>query len=180
MAARMLMKAPRIFASLAAAMLVSAGLTACTPVIKGITGVTVDADGQPLAVLAWCADRPPEVVVFFAERDSISPSPSDAPTSASWPYWPGRDYAVPRAATSPTTVRLEGFLPDPAPRPYPAFRMYGVGSNNSFTMRSVTFWLAELEGLRPGSVLITEIVENGEARRSVSMEEFAGLGKDEC
>ncbi|MDG4805475.1 hypothetical protein O7634_01705 [Micromonospora sp. WMMD1120] len=180
MAARTFTKAGRISASLAAAMLVSAGLTACTPVIKGRTGATVDAAGQPLAVLAWCADRPPGTVRFFAERDSISPSPSDVSTSADWPYWPGRDYAVPRAATSPTTVRLTGFLPDPAPRPYPAFRMYGVASDSSFTTHSVTFRLAELEDLTPGTVLITEIVENDDVRRSVSMEEFARLGKDEC
>ncbi|MET8084563.1 hypothetical protein [Micromonospora sp. NPDC005237] len=180
MAVQMLLKARRLSVLLAAAILVLAGLTACTPEIKGVTGVGVDADGQPVAVLSWCADRPPDVVMFFAERASISPSPSAVATSTSWPYWPGRRYAVPRAATSPTTVPLEGFPRDPAPSPNAAFQLFGVASDSSFTSRSVTFRLTELEDMRPGSVLITEIVGNGEVQRSVSVDEFASLGKDAC
>jgi hypothetical protein len=110
------------------------------------------ADGQPLAALAWCADRPPEVVLLLAERDPVSPAPSDVPVpSTNWPHWPGRKYAVPRDATSPTTVHLMGFPPEPAADPHAAFRLRGTASSNSFTSRSVTFRLAELAGLQPGS-----------------------------
>ncbi|MET7710768.1 hypothetical protein [Micromonospora sp. NPDC005413] len=181
MAVQMLTKMRRIVASLAAALLVLAGLTSCSPAIKGITGLTMDADGQPLAALAWCADRPPDLAVLFAESDSASPAPSAVPTpSANWPYWPGREYAVPRDATSPATVRLVGFPPEPATDPHAAFRMYGVASNSSFTSHSVTFRLAELAGLQPGSVLTTDIVNNNEVQKIVSLDEFARLGAAEC
>ncbi|WP_165435812.1 hypothetical protein [Micromonospora violae] len=58
--------------------------------------------------------------------------------------------------------------------------MYGVASDSSFTSRSMTFRLAEVESLRPGSVLITDIVDGGEEQRSVAIEEFASLGRDAC
>ncbi|MBQ0990931.1 hypothetical protein KBX08_12630 [Micromonospora sp. H61] len=180
MAVQMLLRARRIGPLLVAGVLALTGLSACTPTIKGITGVGVDADRQPVAVLSWCADRPPDVVTFFTQRASISPSPSTVATSTGWPYWPGRRYAVPRAATSPTTVRLEGFPPDPTPGRHVAFRLFGVASDNSFTSHSVTFRLAELEDMQPGSVLITDIVDNGEVQRSVSVDEFASLGQNAC
>ncbi|GIJ10957.1 hypothetical protein ACFFMR_17115 [Micromonospora andamanensis] len=170
----------RIVATLAAAFLVLTALTACTPAIEGITGLTVDADGRPLAALAWCADEPPDVIVL-ATANAVSPTPSGAPApSANWPSWPGRDYDVPRDVTSPTTVQLPGFPPDPAPDRRAAFRMYGVADNSSFTTHAVTFRLPELAGLRPGSVLITTVVRNDEVPRYVSLDEFARLGSDEC
>lgn len=181
MAVQALKRTRRTVASLAAALLVLAGLTSCTPEIKGITGLTVDADGRPLAALAWCADRPPDVVLLFTKENAGSSAPSDVPTPArNWPSWPGREYAVPRDATSPTTVPLGDFPPEPAADPYAAFRMYGVASNSSFTSHSVTFRLAELAGLAAGSVLITGIVDNVEAQKIISLDEFARLGKDEC
>ncbi|MFI1195473.1 hypothetical protein ACH4T9_19745 [Micromonospora sp. NPDC020750] len=180
MAVQMLTRTRRIVASMAAVLLVMAGLTSCTPEIKGITGLTMDADGQPLAALAWCADRPPDVVLLLAEEDSSSPDPSDVPTpSTNW-HWPERRHAVPRDATSPTTVRLVGFPPGDATDPHAAFRLFGIASNKSFASRSVTFRLAELAGLRPGSVLITDIVDNDEVQGSIPLDEFARLGRDAC
>ena len=100
----------RTIALLASAVLILVGLTSCTPETKGITGLTVDVDGRPLAVLAWCADRPPDVVRLFPVNDSTSPTPSGRATlPPNWQTWPGREYTVPATATSPTTVPLEGF-----------------------------------------------------------------------
>ncbi|MCZ7422506.1 hypothetical protein O7605_23685 [Verrucosispora sp. WMMA2121] len=82
--------------------------------------------------------------------------------------------------TSPATVQLPGFPPDPAPDRRAAFRMYGVAGNNSFTTHSVTFRLPELAGLQPGSVMITAIVNNDEVPKYVSLDEFARLGSAEC
>ncbi|MDG4782975.1 hypothetical protein O7614_25245 [Micromonospora sp. WMMD961] len=180
MTTQMLMSARRISASLIVAMLVLAGATGCTPVIKAVTGLTVDADGRPFAVLSWCADRPPGKVILLAEKRSVSPSPSGTAASQSQPSWLRQRYAVPRAATSPTAVRLEGFPPDPAPEPDEAFRMYGVADDNSFTSHAVSFRFAEVADLRPGSILITEVVDNLDEQRTVSMEEFASLAEDEC
>ncbi|WP_344920119.1 hypothetical protein [Plantactinospora mayteni] len=171
----------RIAASLTAAVLTLTGLASCTPVRKGITGLTVDANGRPLAALAWCADRPRDVVVLHAARDLVSPSPSSVPTpSANWPEWPGRKYDVPPDVTSPATVHLAGFPPEPAPDPHDSFRMYGVAGNSSFTTHSVTFRLPELSGLQPGSVLITTVESNEEVQKGISLDEFARLGRDEC
>ncbi|SCE99276.1 hypothetical protein GA0070612_2799 [Micromonospora chokoriensis] len=58
--------------------------------------------------------------------------------------------------------------------------MYGVADDNSFTSHAVTFRFAEVADLRPGSVLITEVVDSLDEQRTVSMEEFASLAKDEC
>ncbi|SFC14965.1 hypothetical protein [Micromonospora sediminimaris] len=180
MVARTRARTRRIVATLAATLLVLTALTACTPEIKGITGLTVDADGRLLAALAWCADKPPDVIVLTAAR-AVSPTPSGVPVpSANWPSWPGRDYDVPRDATSPATVQLPGFPSDPAPDRRAAFRMYGVADNSSFTTHAVTFRLPELAGLRPGSVMTTAIVSNDEVPRYVSLDEFARLGRAEC
>ncbi|MFY1576194.1 hypothetical protein ACN26Z_15035 [Verrucosispora sp. WMMD703] len=85
MVARTRARTRRIVATLAATLLMLTALTACTPEIKGIT---VDADGRPLAALAWCADKPPDVIVLATER-AVSPTPSGAPEpSANWPSWP--------------------------------------------------------------------------------------------
>ncbi|GIG90224.1 hypothetical protein Pen02_51600 [Plantactinospora endophytica] len=171
----------RIAASSTAALLILTGLTACTPEIKGVTGLTVDTDGRLLAALAWCADRPPDVVILFAERDGVSPAPSGVSASTvNWPDWPGREYDVPRGSTSPATVHLAGFPPEPVPDPHATFRTYGVAGNSSFTSVSVTFRLAELSGLEPGSILITTTEAGEEVQQEVSLDEFARLGKDAC
>ena len=167
----------RMIALLAAGLLILGGLTSCTPETKGITGLSVDADGRPLAVLAWCADRPPDVVRLFPVKDSTSPTPSDPPN---WQTWPGRDYPVPGTATSPTTVPLEGFPPESVADPDATFAMYGSAEDNSFTLHRVSFRLGELTDLAPGSVLATDIVDGEEVQESLSLDEFARRGRDEC
>ncbi|MEW2142561.1 hypothetical protein AB0869_07055 [Micromonospora vinacea] len=68
----------------------------------------------------------------------------------------------------------------PPPDAYAAFRQIGVASDNSFTSQSVTFRFIDLEDMQPGSVLITDVVGNGEEHRSVSVDEFDSLGKHLC
>ncbi|MEE3918947.1 hypothetical protein V2I01_12430 [Micromonospora sp. BRA006-A] len=77
MAARWGTRTRRAVATPAAALIVLAELTACSPEIKGVTGLTVDAHGRPHAALAWCADRPPDLVVLTSVAESASPG---APT----------------------------------------------------------------------------------------------------
>lgn len=170
-----LVRTQRIVAPLAAALLVLAGLTSCSPVRKGITGLTVDVDGRPLAVLAWCAERPPDDVTIFPVPDSVLPAPSGVATPSSiLPSSPPvkRNYAVPRKATSPTTVPLVDFPPKSATDPDTAFRMYGFAEDASFTSNSVDFRLSELAGLKPGSILITTLNNGDQVQQSVSLDEF--------
>ncbi|MEU7798143.1 hypothetical protein AB0B10_02625 [Micromonospora arborensis] len=165
-------------ALLAVAALMVGGLTGCSPERKGITGLTVDDAGRPLAAVAWCASRPPDVVVLFRAQESASPTPSVPVTLA--PAYPGRDFDVPRTATSPATVPLDGFTPESVVAPGASFTMFAVADDNSFTTHSVTFRLGELADLVPGTVLFTDIIDSGEVQQSVSVEEFARRGESEC
>ncbi|MFF0721856.1 hypothetical protein [Micromonospora sp. NPDC003816] len=179
MAVHAMTAARRATASVTAGLLVLAGLSSCTPSVKAVTGLTADTGGRPLAALAWCADRPPDVVVLRIADDLASPSPSDAPTpSANWPEW--RYHVQQRDLTSPATVELTGFPPSPGPDLGTGFRMRVLTRNNSFTSHDVSFRLPELADLKPGSVLITTIEANEEVQKTVSLDEFARLGRNAC
>jgi hypothetical protein len=171
----------RAAAALAAAVIALPVLTSCTPEIKAVTGVTVDANGRPLAALAWCADRPPTVVVLHAVEEPATLTRSN-PTDAT-PHRPFsfamRQYIVPPEVTSPATVPLAHFPPAAAASDA-TFRMYGVGHRNSFTSRRVVFQLAELDDLVPGSVIITAYTDGEMVQRTVALDEFARLGEDQC
>lgn len=87
---------------------------------------------------------------------------------------------MPRTATSPATVPLDGFPPEPVVDPDVAFTMYAVADDSSFTTHAVSFRLGELIDLAPGRVLFTEILDNEDVQQSVSVEEFARRGESEC
>ncbi|MER7461197.1 hypothetical protein [Micromonospora sp. NPDC126480] len=181
MAVQILTRMQRPAACLTTMLLILVGMAACTPATEGITGVTTDRDGRLLAALAWCADRPPDSVVLRPAEASAPPTPSgEAASPTNWPPWPRQEYAVPRDATSPTTLRLTGLSPEPPLDPHTTFELYGLPENRSFVTRPVTFRLTEVASLHAGSVLIIAIVNNDEVQRTVSMEEFARLGRDEC
>ncbi len=163
---------------LAVAAFLVGGLTGCSPERKGITGLTVDSAGRPFAAVAWCADQPPEVLLLFRNRETVSPTPS-VPAMSTLKY-PGLRFAVPRTATSPATVPLDGFPPEPAVASDVVFAMYAVADDNSFTTHRVSFRLAELIDLAPGSVLFSDIVDGEEVQQNVSLEEFARRGESEC
>ncbi|WP_262281731.1 hypothetical protein [Micromonospora sp. MA102] len=163
---------PRSTALVLVAALILAGLTACTPATEGITGITVDADGQPVAVLAWCASRPPGGIAIDDGR-------SDRPSAG--PSWPGQDFPVPPRAVSPETVPLIGFPPPEPPPGVTSFVLFAAADDNSFNTRPVRFQPSELAALRPEQVLITEILEGGMERNAVvTREELARRAADEC
>ena len=129
----------------------------------------------------WSPARGAGLVRLFPVNDSTSPTPSGPTTPPpNWQTWPGQEYAVPRTATSPTTVPLEGFPPESVADPDATFAMYGSPEDNSFTLHRVSFRLGELTDLAPGSVLATDIVDGEEVQESLSLEEFARRGRDEC
>ncbi|MCW3817786.1 hypothetical protein ONA91_25375 [Micromonospora sp. DR5-3] len=164
----------RAVAASAAALITVAGLTACSPEIKGVTGVSVDGSGQPVAMLAWCASHPPDVVLLFdATADDRHPRRTE------WD-WPGREYRVPDDATSPATVPLTGFPPSTLPTGVVDFAMYAATDDNSFSAARVTFRLADLAGLKPGLVLVTGYQDESESLRELTLEEFARRGAEEC
>ncbi|MEU5722672.1 hypothetical protein [Micromonospora sp. NPDC047738] len=164
----------RAVAASAAALLTVPALTACTPEIKAATGISVDESGQPVAMVAWCAARPPDVVLLFdATADDRHPRHTE------WD-WPGREYRVPDEATSPATVPLTGFPPAKLPVGVVDFAMYAVADDSSFTSQRVGFRLADLAGLKPGSVLVTDYQDKAESLHELTLEEFARRGAEEC
>ncbi|MET9299633.1 hypothetical protein ABZX66_09955 [Micromonospora aurantiaca] len=174
MATRRGTRTRRAVATPAAALIVLAGLTACTPEVKGVTGLTVDARGRPHAVLAWCADRPPDVVVLNSVAESAGAPMSERP------YRPRRKYDVPREAAAPALVPLEGFPPGPVVDAQAAFQVSGATHDNSFRTEGVDFRIAELAELRPGSVLVTDFDDSGEVVRTVPLDEFTEMGEKAC
>jgi hypothetical protein len=163
---------PRPTALVLVAALILGGLTACTPASEGITGISVDADGQPVAVLAWCASRPPDGI-------SLDDGRSDRPSAG--PSWPGQDFPMPPRAVSPATVPLIGFPPPQPPPGVTSFALYAGAYDNSFNTRRVRFRPSELAALRPEQVLITEILDDGTERNAVvTREELARRAADEC
>jgi hypothetical protein len=172
----------RLTAVLCVAIVVLTASVSCTPETKAVTGLTVDEQGRILAALAWCADRPPTVVVVHALQNLPSPTHTDA-TDAASPgsvAIPDRQYTVSANVTSPTTVPLNDF-PPPAADAHTTFRVYAVGPHNSFTSHAVRVNLAELADLTPGSILITtDTAQSGHAQGSVSLEEFERRGNGLC
>lgn len=124
----------RLTALLAVAAIALAGLTSCTPVIKGITGLTVDAEGRPLAVVAWWASQPPDIVVLWVRDESASPTVSSSADES--PQGRLRSirqvYEIPPDAESPAMVTLPGF-PSLLEGEDISLRMFGVADDNSFT-----------------------------------------------
>jgi hypothetical protein len=45
----------RVFAAVLVVVFVLAGLVGCSPAVRGLAGVRLDAAGRPVAVLGWCA-----------------------------------------------------------------------------------------------------------------------------
>ncbi|WP_203701428.1 hypothetical protein [Asanoa iriomotensis] len=152
-------------AMLPAAALAAVALTACSPEIKGYTGISVDTTGRASAEIVWCDPGSPESVMLFRDSDA-----DNSPTT--WPEWPGRDYPLPPGATSPATVPLTDFPTDPT-----VLSMYAA---SEFTTRRVTFTVAELAQVPSGSILITEVQEGEERQRTVTRDEFAHLADDLC
>ena len=147
----------------AAAVLLGA-LSACTPVVHGVTGVSVDADGRASAEIVWCGTNRPDVVLLFADGDDKDELP-----------WPGHEIAVPDDGQVPTTVPLSDLPPADV-----SLRMYGVDEDSEFTTESVSFTTAELATLPAGTVLVTEWRDERYVQRTVPREEFARLADGQC
>ncbi|MGR6317471.1 hypothetical protein Q2K19_05590 [Micromonospora soli] len=170
------MRAPlrRTAAASAVALLTLPGLTACTPEIGAAIGLSVDESGQPVAVLAWCTPRPPDVVLLFdADADDHHPRHTE------WD-WPGREYTVPDDATTPATVPLTGFPPSRLPDGVVNFEMYAATEDNSFSSDDVRFRVDDLARLSPGSVLVIDYQQEAEPARELSLDQFTRRGAEQC
>ncbi|MGH3986579.1 MAG: hypothetical protein ACRDWY_15220 [Actinomycetes bacterium] len=119
-------------------------LCACTVPIGGVTGITVDADGSPVAVVAVCEGQIDGVTVYAGQGEG------------------GKDFGT---WTARTPIRREGRLPMAAPssgwatdtplaplKARTTYTVYGWTTDNNWSTGSVSFTLAELQDLDPGQV----------------------------
>lgn len=138
----------RRYAAAAALIIVATlGLTACTVPIKGRTGITVDADGNLMAVFAWCGDNPPNGATIY--------------TSGGFNGKTVATYRAPRLSGGLASVRLDapadGWVaerPMPVLNPSTTYTVYGWTTNNSGSTSSVEFHASDRNRLAPGTVLI--------------------------
>ncbi len=149
----------RRVAALTVGLLALTGLSACSPAVKGITGLTVDASGKPLVALAWCAKRPPGFVLLDSTRpEGSTPRSSTDPNLPRWEW----QWKIPAESTSPATMPLVGFPPPEADG------------------QDVTFRMRAMSGLEQGTVLVAEWESSTEVQRRLSLDEFAQRGAEEC
>ncbi|MDF5751928.1 hypothetical protein [Spongiactinospora sp. TRM90649] len=169
------------------------GLTGCTPPISGSTGISVDADGHPVIVLAWCGDAAPDGVHISHHEDASGRPLADAPDGPSpaatsvddvnltAPYLRGRSAAVRLDAPA------YGWSAEPRPlvlRPgvrYHAFGYRGRGHGQVNT-QYLDFSAERVARLTPDTVLIQRADERrsppASADAVISREEFARQGRD--
>ncbi|MEV7012153.1 hypothetical protein [Streptosporangium sp. NPDC051022] len=166
-------------------------VTGCSPPIAGSTGVSVDTEGHPIIVLAWCEGAAPEGVHISHYEDASGPwSTMPGPSSAAT-VMDDVDFIAPSLDGQSASVRLdapdEGWTVEPKPfvlRPrvlYHAFGHQGRGSNQVNT-GGVSFSADSVAKLKPGSVLVQRYDE----RRSppdwadvvITREEFDRQGRE--
>jgi hypothetical protein len=138
----------RRLAVTAALMIIAAfGLCGCTVPINGMTGMTVDQDGNLTAVFAWCGDSSPDGATLYDPRGF------DGTTVAV--------YRAPHLAGHTASLRLDapanGWVaqkPMPVLDPTVRYVIYGWTSDNSTSTADVEFAVTDRDRLTPGTVLI--------------------------
>ncbi|MFF4771815.1 hypothetical protein [Microtetraspora fusca] len=139
------------------------GVTSCSPPIAGSTGVSVDAEGHPIVVLAWCEGATPEGVSISHYEDASGPLDAMPGPSSGATVADDVDFIAPSLDGQSASFRLDapddGWTVEPKPfvlRPgvsYHAFGYQGRGSNQVNT-NYVSFSADSVATLKPGSVLV--------------------------
>jgi hypothetical protein len=158
------------------AVVVIMGATACTPPIAGSTGVSVDAAGHPIIVLAWCDGVTPEDVIVSHDEPYSGVLGADAlGDHANLPSITASTHSVEDAEFSAldldgqsASVRLDapagGWTVEPKPlvlKPgitYHAFGGKGRG-NSRVNTAGVSFTAESVARLKPGQVLVQGVKE---------------------
>ncbi|MEV4377549.1 hypothetical protein [Streptosporangium sp. NPDC049644] len=149
------------------------GVVACTPPVKGATGFSVDTEGHPIIVLAWCDGATPDgVIIYHDEPYSSAPAASTTGRRSATPSIEPSTRIVDDARFiasdldgQSASVRLDapadGWRADPGPvvlKPgitYTAFGFQGRG-NSQVNTGHVSFRAADLAKLKPGQVLVQQ------------------------
>ncbi|GAA4588878.1 hypothetical protein GCM10023107_10850 [Actinoplanes octamycinicus] len=151
----------------------SVGLAACSVPENGHTGLSVDAEGNPLGLVAVCSDDPPDSVYLSGSRATTGPVPVE--------YVPPAD--VGRTMSFRLDAPDNGWVARPEPsrlRPDVEYSLYGRTDDNSHSTREVDFELTDRERLSPGMVLIQEVVRGERVDAVVTQQEFEKRAQRYC
>ncbi|GLZ07458.1 hypothetical protein Acsp03_49240 [Actinomadura sp. NBRC 104412] len=114
-------------------------LTSCAPPDAGATGMTLDAQGRPTAVVAWCPGKAPDTIIIAAVDDDSEPRiVLEAPGK-----FPGRTIQVP-ITDPPAGWRVTP--PSPSLKPHLVYHAYAPVTGSDYTARGPRFSLARLRG----------------------------------
>ncbi|MEW9530173.1 hypothetical protein [Microbispora sp. NPDC049125] len=148
------------------------GATACSPPLRGVSGLSVDADGHPIIVMAWCDGAAPDAIyVYHDEIAPLSGTPNSA-TSGDPSATPSVDpptrsvddakFTAPDLQGQNASVRLDapadGWTVEPQPlvlKPgvtYIALASHGRGAD-IVNLLQVGFTAVQAAHLTPGQVL---------------------------
>lgn len=150
-------------------------LTGCTVPVKGITGITVDDQGNLAAVFAWCGDNAPDGATLYVPGGIFDNGHVAR-------------YQAPRLTGHFASVHLDTptrnwVMSPPAPVLHPGttYDIYGWTSSDTASTAHVEFHLADRDRLAPGTVLIqTGDAVKGETDALVSAIDFQQRGQAFC
>lgn len=148
-------------------------LTACSPVRRGVTGMTLDAAGRPTVAVAWCPGKPPNSIVMYDPND---PTPDNPATTVNFrgPKPPGTYVEIPLTAlplgwtANPPTFTIA---------PAHEYRVYAVVSSNDYTTEGVTFTLEQLQPQGAARILawVGRAESTGDQFKLLTVPEFKQL-----
>lgn len=151
------------------------GIAGCSVPTNGITGITVDRNGNLLGAFAWCDDKPPNGATLYDAGGFNGKTVVH--------------YRAPALTGHTTTVRLDsaadGWQVGPAvPRldPKVEYRLFSWTDDHSASTAGVSFRLADRDRVSVGSVLAQyyDRARDRWATGVVTMTEFEHLSTHFC
>ncbi|MGW4885392.1 hypothetical protein [Streptomyces murinus] len=166
-----------VFRRFVATLAVSAALTAtsgCTVPIEAVAGISVSGDGHLLGVMMVCGHHVDGATLYVDDADAdktvtVGSWTADHPLTSGLATWtldsPATGWTATRSLTPLTTKTT--------------YALYGWTKDNSSSSSSVSFTLADRDGLTPGNVLYEKISNSGdESAVTVSLAEFKAKACD--
>ncbi|MGI8333750.1 hypothetical protein ACRYCC_27700 [Actinomadura scrupuli] len=138
--------------TLAVALIAATGvpmLTACSPVRRGATGMTLDAAGRPAAVVAWCPGKPPSALVLY-DHNERNPDNADTTVHFTGPKPSGTYAEIPLTALPAGWTAKPSAFTITSSREY---RVYAGSSDNDYTTDAVVFTTERLRPRGPATIL---------------------------
>ncbi|MEU4538151.1 hypothetical protein AB0G15_25185 [Streptosporangium sp. NPDC023825] len=172
------------------------GVSGCTPVIGGLTGLSVDSEGHPVIVLAWCEGATPDGVKVYHYEEPVSTSPGGGSvgspvsiniSSSSTVTVDDAHFNAPSLDGQSASFRIDepadGWTVEPesfAMVPGVEYHAFGGNRDHTFSIAHVYFTGDDIENLKPGMVLIQQYDEKkGDwVDVMVSQENFDRQGQD--